>query len=85
MKLFKLKDNLTRVDLGKLRLWFSYETIIALQTQNNDVIISENIWSKTTGRHINIIKEGYKHLQVDTKTFQEQVDKLKERLYVNFK
>lgn len=59
MKLKQIKPNLTQIDIGRTRtVWFSYETPIGFYDPiNQEVIISENVWSRTTGRHLNIIKE----------------------------
>lgn len=48
-------NNLTRVYLGNLVLWFSYETIVAFHVPGQPRVVSENIWSQTTGRHLNEI------------------------------
>jgi hypothetical protein len=42
------------VVLNGMALYFSYSSIIAFETENG-IVISENIWSNTTGRHLNWI------------------------------
>lgn len=54
VKLTLVASNLTRVDIGELTLWFSYETIVAFMFKG-DFHISENVWSNTTGKHLNYI------------------------------
>jgi hypothetical protein len=49
--------NLTVVDIGPLRLYFSYKTIVAFRTPESGLNCSTNKWSKTTGRHIAFIEE----------------------------
>lgn len=49
-------NNLTRVYLGtNLTIWFSYETPVAFAISGEGTFKSENIWSRTTGRHLNTI------------------------------
>ena len=44
----------TVVHLGSTSLLFSYETIVAFSTRRSGGwICSENIWSNTTGKHMN--------------------------------
>jgi len=41
-------------------LWFSYETCVAFATKGY-VVVSENAWSTTTGRHIGCIPHDKRH------------------------
>jgi len=43
------------VDLGFLKVWFSYQTIVAFQPKGYPVIVRKNEWGPTTGRHLNNI------------------------------
>lgn len=43
------------VEVGDLTLHFSYETVIAFNSPFSGFVISKNIWSMTTGRHLNEI------------------------------
>lgn len=43
------------VVIGRLTLYFSYETVIAFHSPKMGLVISENIWTMTTGRHLNEI------------------------------
>lgn len=50
------------VDLGWIRVYYSYTTVVAIKICapvgfKNRLLISQNIWSRTTGKHINWIKE----------------------------
>jgi hypothetical protein len=40
------------VKIGKLTLYFSYETVVAFQ-DGGDFFCRENDWSTTTGKHLN--------------------------------
>mgnify|MGYP003450829618 CR=1 FL=1 len=58
MKLTKLSTtgNFTELEVSSmLYVYFSYETPIAL-VKNGEVIVTENNWGPTTGKHINALK-----------------------------
>ena len=63
MQLIQEINNLRRLDFGNLKVWFSYETPIAIKIGFDDVLISENIWTRATGKHINHIKQNYKYIE----------------------
>lgn len=42
-------------DAGPVRVWYSYQTPIAFQVAGRPIVVSENVWSVTTGRHLNEI------------------------------
>lgn len=66
--------NETRVTIGALTLHFSYETIVAYQLHHN-VVVSENVWSKTTGKHLNAIDGGgaYKSARLPHAEFETEL------------
>ena len=43
------------VRVGSLTLHFSYQTVVAFDSPFSGFVISENVWSMTTGRHLNDI------------------------------
>jgi hypothetical protein len=49
-----------RVDLGNLELWYSYDTIIAYRDVEDGMVICENVWGTTTGKHLNWINLDHK-------------------------
>lgn len=49
-------------------LHFSYETLISFKIGNNPLVISENCWSTTTGKHLNEI-DSDKSKRVPRKDF----------------
>ena len=51
----ELQLNLTEVIIDDLIIYFSYETPVAYRYGGNDIVASENIWSRITGKHLNII------------------------------
>lgn len=66
-----MNDNLTEVNVGDVTLWFSYETIIAYRLPNGERVVSENVWSPTTNRHMNAIDGGSKRAKAARVPFQE--------------
>ncbi len=66
------RPNFTRVTVGPLELWFSYETIIAFrderQSQRGTRVIV-NYWYATTGKHLNYIDHGNKAARLDHEDF----------------
>lgn len=50
--------NSTIVDLGFLRLWYSYTTLVAFQVSGKPAVVHFNDWSTTTGKHLNAIDGG---------------------------
>jgi hypothetical protein len=49
-----------RVDVGPLRVWFSYETPVAFHKDGGEKVVRRNDWSTTTGKHLNLIDGGGK-------------------------
>jgi hypothetical protein len=52
------------VEAGTLKLWFSYDTIVAFQSGGTRVVC-ENVWSTTTGKHLNWIDGGDKEAKAE--------------------
>lgn len=52
--------NLTSVLVGNVTYWFSYTTCVAFEVGFSGPVVSENIWSQTTGKHLNAIDQGDK-------------------------
>jgi hypothetical protein len=46
--------NTNMVTVGDVQLYFSYETVIAFRYAGK-LYVSENIWSRTTGKHLSYI------------------------------
>ena len=45
-----------QVGIGKLTLYFSYQTVVAFEDYDGDLVCSVNNWSTTTGKHLNWIQ-----------------------------
>lgn len=41
------------VDIGDLRLWFSYHTVVAFHAPGQHRMVRQNDWGTTTGKHLN--------------------------------
>jgi hypothetical protein len=53
-------SNQTIVDIGDLRLYFSYKTVVAFSDSTSGLKCSENVWSTTTGKFLNYIEPDKK-------------------------
>jgi len=73
------KDN----DGNWFELYFSYDTIVAFHEHGRKMVVSQNIWSSTTDRHLNEIDNGRKEDRIPYDTFQEQLDKALEDFFNN--
>ena len=61
--------------IGKLKIWYSYKTVVAFQDWLDDVMCRENEWSKTTEKHLNAI-EPDKSKRVSGEHFEKQLKKI---------
>ncbi|RPJ39982.1 MAG: hypothetical protein EHM35_00690 [Planctomycetaceae bacterium] len=67
----QIMPHLTRVDVGGLRLWFSYKTCVAFQDADGRRC-SENKWGAATGRHLAAICTD-KESRIDRTQFEQAV------------
>ena len=67
--------NETRLTIGSLTLYFSYETIIAY-THKNITVFCENVWSSTTSKHLNRIPGNREHNTLPYAAFTESLDRV---------
>lgn len=63
------------VSIGSLTLYFSYETVVAVRTPFSGLIIRENDWSTTTGRHLNAINPDH-NMRVSGRDFEMQLEEI---------
>lgn len=70
--------------MGWVVIWFSYETVVAFESPWTGRVVSENVWSRTTGKHLNAICSNHAH-RVDHTTFQALYDEFERRLQLAFK
>lgn len=50
-----------RVTVGNVTVWFSYQTAVAFQVLGQKMVICENVWTPTTGKHLNMIDPDKSH------------------------
>lgn len=63
------------VIIGNMTLYFSYDTVIAFETNKTGLVIRKNDWSTTTGKHLNAIDPDKKK-RIDGSAFEEQLNKM---------
>jgi len=68
------------IDLECMRFYFSYDQIIAYWTEDAELIVAENIWSRTTGKHIKRLISHYSACTVGIADFRSRLHTLMRRL-----
>lgn len=63
-------------DIGDYTFWYSYKTLVAFKAPEHPLVVCENVWTKTTGKHLNLIDGGRKNERVDSATFDRLVKEL---------
>ena len=72
-------NNFTSISIGdNLEFYFSYKTCIAFRLCGK-LTISENVWSTTTGFHLNYINSDHK-IRIPHDKFEEALTKLIESI-----
>lgn len=66
--------NAIRVSVGPITVYYSYRTPVAFRVQGRDLVVRENMWSATTGKHLNWIDGGNKKERVDSAEFERLWD-----------
>lgn len=62
--------NCLMVSFGTFVLYYSYETIVAFSTPELGLLVRENEWSTTTGKHLNWIDGGDKKNRLNGGQFE---------------
>ena len=70
--------NFNKVEIGDLELYFSYETCVGFRTSKTGLVVSENIWGSTTGKHLNWLDGGRKDCRIPNGEFKKQLKELLE-------
>ena len=65
------------VSVGEIDLYFSYETVVAFRAPGYGLVVRQNDWGTTTGKHLNQIDRGNKKARLSGEEFEA---KLKEML-----
>ena len=58
-------------DIAGDTFWFSYKTLVAFQKGHGSIVVRENDWSTTTGKHLNAIDDGNKKARVSGVVFEK--------------
>ncbi len=61
------------VSIGDIELYFSYETCVGFYAPGEGMVISENMWSTTTGKHLNYWQSD-KSMRVKHDVFKEKLE-----------
>jgi hypothetical protein len=56
----QIASNVASVEIGPYTFYFSYETCVAVFVPGMGLVVSQNVWSVTTGKHLSIIDGGDK-------------------------
>jgi hypothetical protein len=59
-----------RFTVGNDRFWFSYKTLVAFQCGFDSIVVRQNDWSTTTGKHLNAIDDGNKKARLPAAEFE---------------
>src|SRR5438045_3544996 len=59
-----------QVRVGNATVYFSYETPVAFRIGSGPLVVRENDWSTTTGKHLNAIDGGDKKSRVSGAKFE---------------
>jgi hypothetical protein len=51
--------------IGPVDIYFSYKTIVGFRSPRTGLVLSENLWGPTTGKHLNFISRNAKRLKRD--------------------
>lgn len=64
--------NFNRVTAFGMDLYFSYETVVAFSSSEAGLVISENIWGNTTGKHLNWLNDD-KSVRIENYVFNKML------------
>ncbi len=63
------------VSIGNLDLYFSYKTVIAFRDNTTGLIIRQNSWRATTGKHLNAINPDHS-IRISSEEFEKKLNKV---------
>lgn len=61
-------------DAAGVTCWFSYKTLVAFRKPGGSLVVRQNDWGPTTGKHLNWIDGGDKASRVNSRRFGELLD-----------
>lgn len=78
------RPNFTIINIDGIGIAFSYQTVVGLSLPGEwGWKVCENIWSQTTGKHLNWLDDGNKATRLSHERFEELVDSIKVSARVN--
>ena len=60
------------VEMNGVTVWFSYQTPVAFRVQGKGLVVRQNDWGPTTGKHLNFIDGGHRGGRVNAEEFEKQ-------------
>ena len=64
------KSNCMGVSVGGIDIYFSYTTPVAIR-RGSELVVRQNNWGPTTGKHLNSIDDGARGDRVGVDEFQK--------------
>jgi len=59
--------------IGQKEIYFSYQTPVAFYTPGTGLVVRENSWGPTTGKHLNAIDSGRKNERISGAEFEQRL------------
>lgn len=73
------------VEVGPLDLYYSYQTLIAFRSPETGLVVHENDWGPTTGKHLKWIDNGCKAARLGSAAFDAKWATVHERYFAEAK
>lgn len=70
------RANAMQVEVGDLCLWFSYRTVVAFSAPGTGIVVRQNDWKGTTGKHLNWIDGGNKKSRLASQDFEKKLSEM---------
>jgi len=70
----KPQANTIAVQVGAITYYFSYRTCVAIDAPGIGLVVRENVWGPTTGKHLNWIDGGARASRLGAEAFQEKLE-----------
>ena len=72
-------SNLYKVSIGNLDIYFSYNTAVAYEDNQGNLVVSQNQWSRTTASHLTYIDKGAVEDRIPYEEFKKELKRAIER------
>lgn len=59
--------------INSLDVYFSYDTVVAFREVGHELVVHENDWGPTTGKHLNWLDSGEKKNRVPHDEFEQKL------------